>query len=372
MAALQERNGSYRVLFQYNGRQLSLPVGKVSREEALAEKGKVENLLLRLEQRFATIPPGLSIVEYLKFDGRPLAPQLPEAKAIKLSLLKDKYVAANKASLEPTTLGTLAVHFKHLEKGLGASFHINKLKLADLQDYVNQRAKAKGKNGRTLSATTIQKEINTLRTAWKWGSKNGYVSGPCPCDGLRYPRVTEKPIFMTRAEIERHIAAGDLDEATKAELWGSLYLTIPETKKFLKHIKSRALQPFLYPAVCFVAYTGARRSEMLRARVRVVKKVARGEKKLAIPRLAGEGGRREPGGAGLPPGAGSAGTSVFRTEAVNEASVEAGCKCQPQNERKGVVSVGHFGVSFQCVRTAGAGGLRKQSSEKSAVAELCL
>jgi hypothetical protein len=44
-----------------------------------------------------------------------------------------------------------------------------------------------------------------------------------PNDGLRYPKMVEKPPFMTRAEIERQVAAGGLTGPQIAELWHTLY-----------------------------------------------------------------------------------------------------------------------------------------------------
>ena len=56
MAALQNRNGSYRILFRYKGSQHTLPVSKVSPEEAEAFLGKVEHLLLRsIRQRWVQV-----------------------------------------------------------------------------------------------------------------------------------------------------------------------------------------------------------------------------------------------------------------------------------------------------------------------------
>lgn len=267
MSALQERNGSYRVLFRYQGKRETFTLGQVSQQEAEAKAGQVDLLLLRLSQRLAVIPPGMTIVDYLKFDGRPLPAEAPEITSTKLSRLKEKYIEANEQSLERTTLDCIKTHFKHLARVLGAGFTISALTLADLQSYVNKRAKDRGKNGRLLSATTIQKEIHTLRAAWRWGTRNKLVSGSFPNDGLRYPRTSEQPVFMTRQEIQRHISAGGLTDAETADLWHSLYLSIDEVDEVLEHVRTHALQPFLYPAVAFVAHTGARRSEMLRARV---------------------------------------------------------------------------------------------------------
>jgi hypothetical protein len=55
-------------------------------------------------------------------------------------------------------------HFGHLGRFLGEAFPIRKLSLADLQGYVDKRAKAKGRRG-MLNPSTIEKEIVTLRTA---------------------------------------------------------------------------------------------------------------------------------------------------------------------------------------------------------------
>lgn len=67
---MKERNGSYRVLFCFRSKQLSFTLGKVGQDEA--EVGQVDLLPLRLSQKLAVIAPGMTIVDYLKFDGRPL------------------------------------------------------------------------------------------------------------------------------------------------------------------------------------------------------------------------------------------------------------------------------------------------------------
>jgi hypothetical protein len=46
---------------------------------------------------------------------------------------------------------------------------------------------------------------------------------------------------------------------------GALYLTLPEIQQILGHVQRAATQPWLHPMLCFAAYTGARRAEILRA-----------------------------------------------------------------------------------------------------------
>lgn len=50
MAALQVRDGSYRVIVTYRGRQHAFTLGKVTEAEARAKAGQVDYLLMRLRQ----------------------------------------------------------------------------------------------------------------------------------------------------------------------------------------------------------------------------------------------------------------------------------------------------------------------------------
>lgn len=273
--ALQYRNGSYRVLFRYHGKQGSFTLGEVSKQEAETKSANVDYLLLRLKQRLVSVPDGMDIVDFLQFDGNPRPPAAidneppkarPAGKAT-LARLRDDYKAAHKNSLEQTTIGGIDTHFRHLVRHFGPAFPIPELSLADLQGYVNARAENAGTHGRTLSPATIRKEIVSLRTAWNWGRPMKLVAGEFPNRGLRYPKSGEKPPFMTRAEIERQIGCGGLTEAEEADLWDALYLKVTEINDLLRHVKANAAHPFIYPMVCFAAHTGARRSEILRARV---------------------------------------------------------------------------------------------------------
>jgi integrase len=51
------------------------------------------------------------------------------------------------------------------------------------------------------------------------------------------------------------------------QFWECLYLTRPEIEEFLAYVQQNSTLPWVYPMVAFAAYTGARRSEMLRALV---------------------------------------------------------------------------------------------------------
>ena len=265
MAGLQHRNGSYRIIFRYQGKQHAFTLGEVSQEEAETKSAQVDYLLLRLKQRLATIPPGVDVVDYVQFDGK--KEQLPQSEKITFADLRDRYIATHENSLEVNTVKGIRQHFGHLAKYFGEKFPIAELSLGDLQKYVDKRSKAKGRKGRALSPATIFKELVTLRTAWNWGAKMKLVAGKFPNDGVRFPKATEKPPFMTREEIERRIGSSKMSEADIADLWEGLYLTAPETVEFLQHVKKSATQPFVYPMICFATHTGARRSEIIRTKI---------------------------------------------------------------------------------------------------------
>ncbi len=262
MASLQERNGSYRILFCHHGKLHTFTIGKVEKDEAENKVRQVDYLLMRLKQRLIVLPDGTDIVTFIEHDGNPpdTGPTLPNAprQAVTIGHLKDRYLSTHaNGTIEANSLDTCRLHLNHFVRILGEGFPLGELSLAKMQEYVNHRAKAK------ISPVTIRKEIATLRAAWNWGGPMELTAGPFPSKGLRYPKADEKPPFMTIEEIERQIAAGG-DEKT---LWEALYLQASEVAELLAHVKQKAPYPWIYPLFCFAAHTGARRSEILRALV---------------------------------------------------------------------------------------------------------
>ncbi len=260
MAALQDRNGSFRLLFRYDGKQHTFTIGEVSRPEAEAKAAQAEYLLMRLKQRLVTLPPGTDVVAFLKHDGKPPepAPMLPESprRAVTISALKDRYLVTHgNGTLEANSLATCDLHLSHAARVLGGGLPLADLTLARMQEYVSKRAAA------GVAPVTVRKEVATLRAAWNWGGPMGLTQGAFPSRGLRYPKTDEKPPFMTLAEVGRRVAAG----ADGKAVWECLYLTADEVAELLAHVRGRAAHPWLYPLFAFAAHTGARRSEIMRA-----------------------------------------------------------------------------------------------------------
>jgi integrase len=262
MASLQERNGSYRILFCYHGKLHAFTIGKVEKSEAENKARQVDYLLMRLKQRLIALPEGTDIVTFVEFDGEPPmtpagAPLNPR-EAVTLSQLKDRYLVTHgNGTIEANSLDTCKLHLSHVCRILGDGFLLPELSLSELQNYVNRRTKA------GISPVTVRKEIASFRAAWNWGGPMNLTNGTFPNRGLRYPKADEKPPFMTWAEIKRAISHG----GNAGELWDCLYLLPDELAQLLEYVKQNADHGWIYPMFCMAAYTGARRSEMLRAKV---------------------------------------------------------------------------------------------------------
>jgi integrase len=258
MASLQVRNGSWRVIFRYRGSQHFVTIGEADEAEAQGVKARYEYLLRLLKQRLLTMPAGMDIVAFLRHDGKP-----PDADSefnspdITFARFRDGYLkTVGNGAVEGNTLYTSKIHLDHLADTLGGGFLVGDIAHADLQRHITRRAATD-----KVAAVTIKKELDTLRSAWNWARRTGYVHAEFPGAGLVYPKGEEKLPFMTWTEIERRIAAGGDAE----ELWECLYLREPEIAAFLDFVQQRKAPVWVYPMCVMAAHTGARRSEMLRA-----------------------------------------------------------------------------------------------------------
>jgi integrase len=265
MASLQQKNGSWHCQFLFKKQRRTWVLGKVDETEAHACKGKAEYLLLRIRQNLITLPAGVDIVEFLACDGKPPDHYRPPTpKETTFEDLREGYLKTyGNGKVEKSTHNTLKLHLSHFARTLGEDFPINALTHADLQRHVDRRSKAKKRNGEPLSPTTIKKEVATLAGVWNWGNRMGMVQGEFPGKGLAYPKLDDPPPFMTWEEVERAVAAGDDPD----ESWDCLYLRVAEVSELLAHVREHAAHPFIYPMFCFAAYTGARRSEIMRAQI---------------------------------------------------------------------------------------------------------
>ena len=266
MASLQQKSGTFYCQFCYLGKRYTVTIGAVAKDEAEAFAGSVDLLLLRLKQKLLTIPIGVDIKDFVLHGGKVPAAIVAAPEKIVFSDFQQRYLDTHRnGAMEANSLATIEMHLGQFGKTLGDRFLMQELTLADLQRHVNRR-RSKKYRGKQLSPVTLKKEMASFRAAWNWAAHMKLVQGEFPSQGLVYPKTDEKPPFMVWTEIERKITKG-MSAAEQAELWDCLYLTQTDLAALLQHVKQQAVHDWIYPMFCFVAHTGARRSELLRVLV---------------------------------------------------------------------------------------------------------
>lgn len=288
MASLQqEPTGVYHIVFRYARQRYKRSLETKTPSIALARLDEIEGALELLKSGRIEIPDDVPSDAFILAAGRKdqikLKPPtlVREAQGcISLSELFDEFFASlPDDNLEPNTLRTMHTHKQHFLRLLKKQFPVAKLTGNNLQKYVNARSKeftqysrtVVGKKRpvkRTVSATTIKKEVATLGTVWRWAVTVPLLEGSFPSRGLRYPKADDKPPFQTREEIDRQIRAQSLMGSDASELWECLYLRKQEVEELLDEAGIRDWIPaYVFPMLVTAAHTGARRSELMRAEV---------------------------------------------------------------------------------------------------------
>jgi integrase len=267
MASLELRGERYRIVFRFDGRKFQHTLKTTEEGEAASCLARLEENLRLVERGRLVVPPGADLPTFLLSDGR-LNEKPKFIKPVTLKELCDRYLETHRnGAMEANSLETVAMHLRHFIATFGEKFPLPTLTLTHLQQHVDRRSKKKGIRGKPLSPVTLRKEMTSLRAAWNWGALNGYVTGPFPNKGLKYPKSTDKPPFQTRIEIESQLKTAALGPAEERDLWDCLFLTLPEITELLAFVRTNAAHDWIYPMFCLAAHTGARRSEMRRARV---------------------------------------------------------------------------------------------------------
>lgn len=274
MASLEQRGSSYRVVFRYAGVKYARALETKNEKAAQAALARLEDNLHRLHIGTLEAPSESDLARFLLADGRPqpippapVATQVDTVEETTLGGLFTQFWAnLPEESLEKTTIAGMKSHQRQLEKYFGSSLPVEPLTLSELQAYIKARAQDNGRHGRKVSATTLKKPIVTLRTVWNWGRQHDLLDKEFPSKGLKYPKGEEKLPFMTFAEVQKRVQSASPGEA--ADLWECVFLSLDEINELLETVRRRAKRPSVYSMFVFAAHTGARRSEMMRSRLR--------------------------------------------------------------------------------------------------------
>jgi integrase len=258
MAGVRKKGGGWHCTFRFRGSRYYFAIGNVSEDQARAKATEVDETLSLIQRGRLEVPDGVQLEEYVAAGGKvPVVSARPET--VTARQLFDRYLETHSnGTIEASSLATARTHLGNVCGTIGDRFRIQSLTLLKLQEHVDRRRK-KG-----VSPVTLRKEVASLRACWNWAVHGGVIKGTFPARGLRFPKQDEKEPFRTFADIEAIIQTEDPSDARKEALWESLYLTRAEMDEFLAHALASAALPWIHPMLCVAAYTGARRSEMLR------------------------------------------------------------------------------------------------------------
>ena len=268
MAHLETRNGWYRVVFQIKGERFAKSLSTKSEKSANACLAKVNDNLHRFDLGLIDIPEGSDpLAFFLGQSGKERTRETVRTEIKSVTIKRSWKVFQDTLpndALEQSTLSGMQTHVDHLSRLIGP-ITLNQIDKPTLQRYIDDRSKEAGRYGRTISVQTIKKELRTFSTIWNWMIEEKLVSHTFPSKKLRYPRSHEKPPFQTWQQIESRVARGGLTDFQIKELWDCLFLDVAQVEAALVHAKASARHRVIYPMLCFAAYTGARRSEVLRS-----------------------------------------------------------------------------------------------------------
>jgi integrase len=210
----RRQHGYHRATQQAVPADLLLPGPTLLRQPQDAHEAdfiasSAERTLSLIEQGVLDVPDGADLVSFVSGGKKAEKPKPPPLRS--LGELKQRYLDAHSlGAMEGNSFDTIRTHLQHFAQTVGEGFAIQALALEHLQQHVERRAKQTGFFGLPLSAVTLR-------------------------------------------EVK--------------QLWDCLFLGTQQVDEFLAFVRAAARHPFLPAMFVFAAHTGARRSELLRARV---------------------------------------------------------------------------------------------------------
>lgn len=200
-------SSQFHIRFRFAGQAFKRSLKTANQKDATAALARVEETLSSLQRGVLELPAEADPATFLLSGGKTKQRPQKGEKALTLGQLIDSCLKSlPEQAKEKTTLKTEATHIKHFLARLPMSKAVDSLTTYDIQQFINAEPRR------------------------KVGTK-----------------------FIGPDAIKRH--------------WDSLYLSVSEVQEVLDLVKKRARYPFLYPIFVFVAYTGARRSEMNRSTI---------------------------------------------------------------------------------------------------------
>jgi integrase len=269
MAWLEKRGGAFRIKYRFGGKVRQVAVGTGDEDDARTCLVKFEATLKDVLRGRLVVPPDADLGLFLLSDGkleRPPVVETPVAPPTVGDLFRVYRDTLTPGAKEANTRKCEGIHMRHLERLLGAGTPLPELTTAAVQSYIDRRAKESYRK-KPIKPQTVKKEVATLVTVWNWAHRRGHAPAPCSVKGVTFPKGKEKAQFRTYEQVKVIVDRGGLTKTEVRELWDSLFLTKGEIAEVIAHVREHAPSDWLYPFFVAAAHTGARRSELLRARV---------------------------------------------------------------------------------------------------------
>ena len=273
MASLEHQTtGNYTIRFYFGKRKYNRSLNTKNQRTAEAAKAKVEETIRLLKRGVWKLPSDASYDdagEFIVSGGQRIGKPTTLRTAVTLSEVRTAYFdSIPEGAKAPSSLGTEKTHAGHLVRLLKGSTLMEAIREPDLQtQYINKRAKEKGHRGKSIQPDTIKKEVQTFFQMWDFARANGWVKDDLQRKRLKYPKTAEKPPFKTWQEIETTISRGGLTDRQVEEQWDCLFLNEEQVLELIEFVAKNAEHDFALPLFAIPAFTGARRSEVIRSQV---------------------------------------------------------------------------------------------------------
>lgn len=265
MAWIEKRGKRFRLLFRLNNEKYTIGLKVTDPKEADACLARVEENLRMVERGRLTVPDGADLALFLLSDGR-LDKKIRVARAVRLSEVFESYrTTFTVGAKEKITRKMEDIHLNHLLRLIG-DVPVAEVTAGTVQKFVDARS-SETHRGQTVKPKTVRKAVATLRFVLNWSARQGHSSTKFPEVYLSFPKEKQAEPFRTYDQIASVIARGGLDARRMRELWDGLFLDPKQVAEVLEVVRKKTKATWLYPFLVTAAHTGARRSELFRARV---------------------------------------------------------------------------------------------------------
>ncbi|MBA4067430.1 MAG: hypothetical protein C0501_27720 [Isosphaera sp.] len=266
MASLERRGNRFRVIFRLGGRKLHVSVNASDQKDAEACLVRLEENLRLVERGRLAIPDGADVGLFLLSDGR-LEKKVAVVRPVRLAEMFETYRTEFTAGAkEAITREMENIHLNHLARLIGGDTPVSSVTAGTVQQFVDARSKELHR-GHPVKPKTVRKAVATLRFVWNWANRRGQVPTKFPEVELVFPKEKQPEPFRTYDQVRAILARGGIDKRRERELWDGLFLDPDQVAAVLAHVRLKPNTKYLHPFLVTAAYTGARRSELFRARV---------------------------------------------------------------------------------------------------------